>query len=75
MDNDGCGCGCFGTALIILVLIYVFSQIFSYLFLGFFGLAFGGGLVWGGFTSLKNYYQSFKENIIDANRKEDPDGN
>lgn len=73
MDNDGCGC--FLTAFLIIVVIYVFSEIFSFLFLGFFGLAFGGGLVWGGFTSLKNYYQSFKENIIDANRKGDPDGN
>nr|WP_072537010.1 hypothetical protein [Anaerococcus mediterraneensis] len=73
MDNDGCGC--IFVAILIIALIYVFSEIFAFLFLGFFGLAFGGGLVWGGFTSLKNYYQSFKENIIDANRKGDPDGN
>ena len=32
-------------------------------------LAGAAGTIWGGGTALKNYFASFKENIIDSNRK------
>ena len=32
------------------------------------GVAAAGGTVYGGGTAVKNYFSSFKENVIDSNR-------
>ncbi len=53
-----------GIAIICFVLYIIF-----WLITIFAGVAAAGGTIFGGGSAIKNYFLSFKENVIDSNRK------
>lgn len=67
MDDNGLGT-VIGIALAVAAVIFVIYCII--LLAGAIAAVAGtGGLLWGGGTAVVNYSRSFKENIIDSNRK------
>ena len=67
MDEDGIGT-LIGLAIIIAIVGFIIYCIL--MLAGIFATVAGaGGLLWGGGTAIANYGKSFKENMVDSNRK------
>jgi len=64
-DDDGAIIGLFIALAIIAVVVYLICLLAMVIV----GVAAAGGTIFGGFTAVKNYFSSFKENIIDSNRR------
>lgn len=63
-DEDGALVGFIGIIAIILFIIYILILLATAIA----GVAAAGGTLFGGFEAVKNYFLSFKENVIDSNR-------
>ena len=59
--DDGDGVGVLAVIIVFFVIVYLVALIATFGALG--GIIFGGG------SAIKNYILSFKENIIDSNKK------
>jgi hypothetical protein len=56
--------------LVIIVAVIIFIVYLIMMFIGIIiGIAAGIGVLYGGGTAIANYASSFKENIIDSNKK------
>jgi len=64
-DDDGALIGLAIGLAIIAIIVYII--IWAAIFIA--GAAAAGGTVYGGGTAIKNYFSSFKENVIDSNRE------
>jgi uncharacterized membrane protein len=62
MDNDNIVLLVIG--LIVLAIVVYIVIVLSAIFVG---TAVAGGTIYGGGTAIRNYFSSFKENVIDSN--------
>lgn len=63
-DDDGAFFGLIIGLAIIVFIVYVIFLLAAAIA----GIAAAGGTAYGGGTAIKNYFSSFKENVVDSNR-------
>lgn len=63
-DGEGAIVGLILAIVIILFIVYVIVMLLMVIA----GVAAAGGTLYGGGYAIKNYFSSFKENVIDSNK-------